>query len=483
MYVCANDSLVMKSNIIGRHKEIEAINGYVASPRSEFIAVYGRRRVGKTYLIKELFEGQMSFKMTGMDNVGLREQLLNFHIALRKYRSDFEQPKNWIEAFDQLSTYLGELKTDKKIVFIDELPWFDTHKSGFVSAFENFWNNWAYYRTDIKLIVCGSATSWMLNKLINGRGGLHNRVTHQMRISPFSLAECEEYFNAVGCGYERAEILESYMVTGGVAFYMSLFNPHLSVAQNIDEIFFAENGELKNEFKNLYRELYKQSDIHVKIVTALASKSKGLSRNEIIQSASLTNNGALTVALKELEECGFIRSFVPIAKRKQNTMYQLIDAYSLFYFKMIRNNVNSDALFWTRKHGQPVYYNWCGYAFEILCLNHIGNILRALGISGMETRVCSWSHTAKGNDDEGCQIDLLIDRKDNCINVCEMKYSADEFEITKDYATHVKEREELFKKMTSTRKTLITTYITPFGLKNNMYSRALKVALDSNCFF
>lgn len=483
----------MENLIVGREIEIDRLKNYVASNRSEFIAVYGRRRVGKTYLLKELFENKFAFRITGKENVNMNNQLVNFAYALSDSFGIDVQLSNWTDAFRALSKAIEGLAEGPKIIFIDELPWFDTPKSNFISALEYFWNNWAYYRSDVKLIVCGSASSWMLNKLINARGGLHNRVTHKMLISPFTLHETEQYFQRNGFDYERPEILDCYMAVGGVAYYLSLFEPNKSVAENINALCFTKSGELVDEFDKLYKSLFKKADNHISIINALSTVKKGMTRKDIIDKCNAANNGNLTTLLKELEMCEFIRSYVPFQKEKKDKLYQLVDQFSLFYFQFMKVNTNYSKDYWLHKIGTGEYNAWTGYAFETVCLHHVDQIVSALGISGTINTPCSWIYrptaAVKSDDNadedlkKGAQIDLLIDRNDKTISVCEMKYSDGEFTIDKDYNERVEQRLRTFKKATKTTKTLSPVYITPQGLHANMYARKAKQQITADHLF
>ena len=483
----------MENSIVGRKKEIMELKKYLSSEQSEFIAVYGRRRVGKTFLIKELLEGQFTFRMTGKENARLGEQLLNFSYAMSDFLGDDHVPQNWTEAFRMLSKNIERLGEGTKIIFIDELPWLDTQKSKFLGALEYFWNNWAYYRKDIKLIVCGSATSWMLNKLINSRGGLHNRVTHKMPISPFCLEEMEQYFQSRGFNYERPEMIDCYMAVGGVAYYLSLFDKDKSVAENINSLCFTNGGELADEFYRLYKSLFKKAENHIAVINALSSARKGMTRLELINKTKLLNNGNFTTLLKELETCEFIRSYYPFGKEKKNKMFQLTDQFSLFYLYFMKDKSNVGKNYWLQKIGTPEYAAWSGYSFETVCLHHIEQIVNALGISGTFYSPCSWSYRpseailndADADEDlkSGGQIDLLIDRNDKTISVCEMKYASGEYEITKAYANHVEQRLRTFRKVTSTKKSFSIVYVTPFGLYNNMYARKVNKQITADDLF
>ena len=477
-------SYIMKENIIGREIQIADLEMYMESGRSEFIAIYGRRRIGKTYLVKELFESQLLFRVTGMDNVNTHDQIHNFCHAMNIQFGTNHQAANWIEAFHFLEKEIEkDQNRDVKILFFDELPWFDTRGSNFISALEHFWNDWASYRRDIKLITCGSATTWMLDKVINSRGGLHNRVTHKMLLSPFSLYEVEAYFKSRNFLYEHGEIIDCYMAMGGVAYYLSLFNNNQSVAQNIQRLCFTAGGEMTDEFDKLFQSLFKRADNHIAIVNALKEKGMGMTRLELIEVTKLPNNGNFSRLLNELEQCDFIRSFTPFGKTQKDRMYQLIDPFTLFYFRFMQPKTAYLNNHWIKMQSTPKYQSWAGYAFEIVCLHHINQIVKALGIDGCINIPCSWAYrptaaTIASEEVEedirrGAQIDLLIDRSDKAITVCEMKYSNHEYEIDKEYDSHVARRMRIFTKVTKTRKTIIPTYITPYGLYNNMYSRKI----------
>ena len=465
-------------SIVGRKKELQMLREYIASPRSEFIAVYGRRRVGKTFLIRQAVHDAFSFYVTGVHDGNLSRQLIGFAVALQKYShsEELSVDSDWMFAFNSLERYLEHLPMGPKVVFIDEMPWMDTPKSGFIPALENFWNSWAAQRDDVKLIVCGSATSWMLNNLIHSRGGLHNRLTHYISLEPFTLNECEEYFTGHGFGYSRGEIAECYMILGGIPFYLSLMNRQFSLSQNIDRLFFSSTAELKDEFVNLYQAIFKKASYHIAVVTALARKRMGMTRAELLKATKLAENGSFSMVLEELVECGFIRRYEPYSettrinsqKTPKNTLYQLIDFYTLFYFYFIKANIYNDEQFWSTSVNSPLHNAWAGLAFEMLCLHHVHQIKQALGIAAVQTRICSWRSSADAPN--GAQIDLLIDRKDKTINICEMKYTTAPFAIDKKYMLELQNKINVFSEETGTRKSLLLTMITANGLKDGQYS-------------
>ncbi|MDO4496212.1 MAG: ATP-binding protein [Bacteroidales bacterium] len=462
----------MEEYLIGRQKEQRALKEYIASNRSEFVVVYGRRRVGKTFLVRKSLADRCCFQITGMENVGQEEQLTNFFLSLRKRFAGAERSRSWLEAFDQLERYLEGLNEETKILFFDEMPWLATAKSDFVSALEHFWNSWASARRDIKLIVCGSAASWMLDNLINNHGGLHNRVTHQMLIEPFSLSECREYFDKYAFGYTDREVTDYYMVFGGVPYYLSLLNKEESVAQNIDRLIFSATGELRAEKDNLFRSLFKHSEDYVRIVEALSSKSKGLTRSELLEHTKLHNNVRFSSMLKELENCRFIRPYQPFDGKKRMLSYQLIDPFLHFCYHIQDKCQYQDEQFWSHSINTPLYHAWSGFAFEILCLNHIGKIKEALRIGGVQTAVYGWRTPATA--DKGAQIDLIIDRADHCINLCEMKFCAGEYALTKTEREKLEHRVESFIQYTGTKSSIRVTLITNQGLQKNIHSSVVQ---------
>lgn len=454
--------------IIGREEEIEILKSKFASSKSEFVALYGRRRVGKTFLIRSVFDGKFTFRLTGMAQVNLQEQLTNFHDAMQDQypNPDLKKAENWKEAFRQIERIVEKSKQKRKVIFIDELPWLDTMHSSFIPALEHFWNSWASARKDILLIVCGSAASWMINKLINNKGGLHNRVTQKIRIEPFTLKECNELLINKKISLEHYQLIQLYMVLGGIPFYWDAVEKGLSAAQNIDKLCFTRNGLLTKEFDNLFKSLFTKAERHEAVISTLAKKSKGLTRDEISSDSKLANGGGLTRLLDELEESGFIRRYTPFGKRAKSSLYQLSDFFSLFHIKWMKGQKTSGH-HWIKMIENPKYKAWSGYAFEQVCLAHTEQIKKALGISGIGTEESAWKST---QSKDGAQIDLIIDRRDGVINLCEMKFSVEEFIIDKKYDTELRNKTGAFRSETRTKKTIFLTMITTFGLKANTYS-------------
>jgi len=457
----------MKKRVIGRIKEQKRLQALYESGKPEFVALYGRRRVGKTFLIRQKFKNEFIFDLVGLPNSNTEKQLLNFNIAINRSEDwEFALAENWLFAFEQLRKLIEISQKKRKIVFIDEIPWLDTPHSGFISALEHFWNGWACSRNDLILIVCGSATSWIINKLINNHGGLHNRLTATIHLHPFTLSETELFLKAQKIEYSRLQIAECYMTMGGIPYYLSKLKRGLSVSQNIDNLFFERDAELKNEFKHLYAALFKDATDYVKVVEALSKKTKGLTRNEILKVTKMQSGGTFSEILKNLESCDFIRRYYMPTKQKRDVLYQLLDAYTLFYFKHLKNFNNQNEHFWTNTTNSPQHNAWAGYAFEILALQHTDEIKRALGISGVQTSVFAW-HSQQS--EPAAQIDLVIDRKDGIINLCEIKFSQTKYSIDKGYEENLRNKIATFKIETKTSKAVHLLMLTTFGLKKNKY--------------
>ncbi|MEN9303584.1 MAG: hypothetical protein RL264_2013 [Bacteroidota bacterium] len=456
----------MAKHIIGRVDEIAILKERFLSDSSEFIAVTGRRRVGKTFLINAYFEDEMSFHFSGVLNAPIQQQLQNFHYQMGNYfknPTDQAPPTNWFDAFFSLSKRLSKIrKKEKKIVFIDEVPWLDTHKSNFLSALEWFWNVWAI-DNNVLLIICGSATSWMINKVVNNKGGLHNRLTQRLHLLPFTLKETVEFLRFRNIRLSTHQIAQLYMTFGGIPHYLNEIKTGESALQSIERICFSKNGLLVNEFDNLYRALFKNSELHLKVVFALSNKSRGLTRKELLVACELSDGGAFTTILEELLWCNFITASVGFGKNKKDSLYRLTDEYSLFYLNFMHKKTFVN---WTQLASSQKWKSWTGYAFENICFKHISEIKKLLGIEGVFTQI--FSFRSKGNqEDSGSQIDLIIDRNDGIINLCEIKFHDAIYSLSKEEAKNIQRKMAVFKADTKTRKTIFPTLITAFDAVNN----------------
>ncbi len=457
----------MSDMLVGRKREKEELLDLYHSGRAEFIAIYGRRRVGKTFLVNSLFAKDYAFKVTAILDVDTQNQLKNFAEALIEYgKEDIGTLSDWFAAFEKLRFLLEHSNRKRKVVFFDEMPWLDTKGSRFIPAFEHFWNGWASTQDDIMLIVCGSAASWIAKKLFRDRGGLHNRITRRILLQPFTLAECRLYARREGFSLDELSVLETYMTFGGIPYYLSLMNKNLSLTQNISRLCFSPGGELREEFNNLYASLFKNAQRHMLVVDALGKKKSGLTREEIKQITKLPEGGHLAEALDELELSGFIRKYSPFARKKKGALYQLVDHFTLFYFAFIKGSSLNDPDYWMKKRETQAFRVWRGYAFEQICLTHLKQIENALGVAGVITHVEAWRSE---QSDPGAQIDLLINRNDQVITICEMKFSDTEFSISKRLANELRVKRNVFIEETGTKKAVQIALITPVSVRRNEY--------------
>ncbi|MEM7372026.1 MAG: ATP-binding protein [Bacteroidota bacterium] len=462
------------STLVGRKNEVSILKDALESNESELISVIGRRRVGKTFLVQTTYRKDIDFEITGIQHASKKEQLENFAIVLNLYTRSplpIAPPSTWLEAFRLLILYLERIKKDRKrIIFFDELPWLASHKSGFLKAFGFFWNSWAV-KNQVVVVICGSAASWMIQKVVHDKGGLYNRITKRIRLRPFTLFEVESFLQERRIIVERYQIVELYMVTGGIPHYLKEIRKGESVAQNIDRICFdSSNGMLYDEFQQLYPSLFDRPENHIAIIHQLAARLSGHSRKEISDSTGIPKGGGLSKTLSELLQSDFISEYLPFGKKKRELRYRLTDEYSLFYLKFIQKLKHEGLGIWKNFSQTPTYNAWSGYAFENICLKHLPQIKQSLGISGIYSTHSSYYHPGS-EDMDGCQIDLLIDRNDKIINLFEIKFSSSEFILTKSYAKAINRKIALFKYYAQTKKQIFLTFITPFGLLPNEQSK------------
>lgn len=459
----------MKNQLIGRAKEVKKLQEVLTSERPELVALVGRRRVGKTFLIKQTYGAYLDFEVTGLQHAKKSEQIQNFLFAFRSFFPDESiesKPQSWLDAFHLLALALErKTKQGKVVVFLDELPWLGTKRSGFITGLGWFWNSWAVNQ-NIVIVICGSAASWMIEKVINDKGGLHNRVTELIFLYPFCLGDTEAFLKSRNVQLNRYQITQIYLAMGGVPMYLDQVKSGLSAVQNIQEICFQRSGYLRNEFDRLFSSLFDNAENHIAVIRALASKRMGMTRQNIIDKTKFSNGGMLSSILDELNQSGFIEIYNGFGKKNRNSLYRLTDPYSLFYLTFIEplgNNVKAD---FTKLSDLPNYKSWSGYSFENICLTHIDQIRKALGISGIFTAISTfYANPLDGMP--GAQIDLIIDRSDHSINICEIKFSKEDYELTKKDVSNIDNKKRVFQYHTKTKKHLFTSLITTFGLVEN----------------
>ncbi len=469
--------------MIGRKEEIKRIKVLLRSNKSEFLAVTGRRRVGKTFLIDTLLKEYYCFSMTGIQKGNTSIQLTNFAIKLSEYNGSYEPkiPKNWQVAFLQLKAYLKDLPvTKKQVIFIDELPWTYTARSGFIQLLAHFWNDYLSKESHFILVICGSATSWITKKIINDSGGLHNRVTEKIHLHPFTLSETKEFLISKGLRMTSQELTRSYMALGGIPFYLDGIKKGETFASAIERLCFMPNGLLRNEYNNLYQALFSNADLHQKIIAVLVKHHNGITRQEILNELKTTNTGSFQRAIEELLLSDFIMTHTPYGRKKKGVLYRVSDEYSIFYHRFIKPNLKYTPGIWQQLSQSQSYKIWTGFAFETLCLKHLERIKAGLGISAVYTEV-SALNVRDDKENFGFQIDLIIDRKDDAINLCEIKFYSTVFTIQKDYYQKLLEKRQRFLDYTKTKKQVFLTFITNHGVQKNAYANEIveaEIVLD-----
>ena len=473
--------------LVGREAERRQLELAIGSKDPEFIAIYGRRRVGKTFLVRRLFAAELCFELTGIHNAPLPVQLRNFQRALATAVGgplEPAVPSDWLHAFAQLERYLAGLSPRApQVVFLDELPWLAARRSGFLSALEHFWNAWASRHPWLKLVVCGSAASWMRRNLLRAKGGLHNRVTRRLRLEPFDLATAEQLLHARNVRLDRYQVLELYMAMGGVPHYLKEVQRGESAQQSIARIAFARDGLLHDEFTNLYASLFEKAQRHEKVVRALARHPLGMVRNDLIAVAGLSSGGTTSAVLDDLEQSGFIAVMPPYHRHKRESVYRLVDEYSLFYLRWIEPGGKRVSGGWAGRRETGHWRAWSGLAFEAICLKHVAFLKRALGIAAVATEEWTWSERDAADGGPGAQIDLVIDRADGCTHLCEMKFSRAPFAIDKRYAAELAHKRAAFQRATGGARTTFTTMVTTFGLKDNRYASDVDNSLTMDALF
>jgi uncharacterized protein len=470
-------------SIIGRDFEVQKMRRFLSNQTSELLAIIGRRRVGKTFLIKKVYQNEMAFHITGLQDVSRSLQLENFVTARNKFfieSKSFAKPKNWLEAFVQLTELMGKPKKKKRVLFFDELPWLAANSNEFLKAFDHFWNTWAVDQNLI-VVICGSSASWMITNIINNKGGLHNRITQKIHLYPFTLSETKKYLLAKGINMPQQSLITLYMATGGVPYYLNEIQKGETAVQAINQMYFGKKASLKNEFENLYKALFSNYEKHILVIRTLASKWMGMTRSEIVEHSNIQTGGAISTILNELETSGFIHSLRPFGKQQRETVYRLTDEYSLFYIHFIEANHRIEN-FWLKKYNTQTVKAWQGYAFENICLKHIDGIKQALGISGILTSESSF-YKRKDKDSAGCQIDLLIDRADNAITICEMKFYDGAYNLTEAHVKDLQQKRNIFQEKTKTRKQLFLTLISAEGTVDNQYNMLIDKHLDASALF
>lgn len=426
------------SSIIGRSNEIKELEGYLKSSKSEFVAIYGRRRVGKSFLVEEVYKNKIVFRAIGSyikdegNKTYKQIQLDHFYDSLLDsgLSGEFPRPTCWREAFRLLKRLIESVKSRRKVIFLDELPWLaGPQSSELIMELGYFWNSWADRQRNVVLVVCGSATSWMLDNVIHDYGGLHGRLTGMIKLLPFTLSECEKYYKKNGFHLSRYEMAISYMVFGGVPYYLDRMNKEKNLSENIDAFFFND-PKIHQEFKDVYTGLYATSERYIDVVKALGGRFYGMTRKEIAEAIGIESGGTLSKILSNLYESGITREYPRYGKERVETVYQLKDFFSLFYLHYIQGK-GTDAGSWRMMQRTPSFYSWAGNTFELLCIEHLPQIKEKLRIATISRNYC-WRGIAPNGSTP--QVDLILEWDGERTDyLCEIKFSEHEFTIDKQY--------------------------------------------------
>ena len=464
--------------MVGRKRETDELNNLYNKKESELVAIYGRRRVGKTYLVDEVFKDRITFRHAGLSPIEmsnhpkvrpLKQQLQAFYYSLLYHGMPKSHcPKDWLEAFYMLEVFLRDRDDgSKQLVFLDELPWMDTNRSGFITGLEAFWNGWGCHRKNLMVVVCGSANSWILDKLINNHGGLYNRVTYVIKLEPFSLKECEEFMIERGINLSRYDITQSYMIVGGIPYYLNYYEKGKSLSQTVDRLFFEKNAKLKEEYDRLFSSIFHNPESMKSIVEFLNKRSSGYTRKEIVENTNANDGGKLSENLNALIASDFVMKYIPFDKGKREEHYKLIDPFCIFYLRFVKDRNKMDNGFWQQNVTSHEITSWRGFAFENVCFNHINQIKKALGVSGVYSEQYAW--IKRDEEEEGTQIDLIIERDDNIVNMCEMKFYSDAFVVKEGYERLLRRRQMLLSERIKKKQVIHNTLISTYGIKENEY--------------
>lgn len=469
--------------VIGRAKEKAELKTVLESKKSEFLGIYGRRRIGKTFLIREYFKnmkGVQFLSFQGQKDVDTKTQIDTFYHELEKqFKINYQlkRARDWQGAFHDFDKFIEkhtlENKKDVIVLFLDELPWFCNSKAGFLPALDYYWNQRWSANAKMKLIVCGSAASWMIKNVVNAKGGLHNRLTKKMYIAPFQFVEVKEFSKTNKLNFTDTQLLQIYMVLGGVPFYWSLLKKTTPISKQIDDLLFGKNAILKNELQNIFRSLFDNSELHLRIVKILSAAKSGIERNTLLNKCQIKSGGQASQYLDNLIHSGFIESFHLFGNKKKLTLFRLIDSFSYFDSYWSKQSLGLVA-FWQNKIQTPKLNTWAGYAFENFCLQHINQIIKALEIDRQVEAIHSWhsiDQNKKGDiEEKGAQIDLIIERMDGVLHVIEIKYSQNEFVLKKEDAKNILNKVDRFKEKTQYRGQIKINLVTPIGLKKGLWN-------------
>lgn len=471
--------------MVGRVQERRCLDRCDGSDKSELVCVYGRRRVGKTFLVEQTLGPFFAFHVVGSKDAATSSQLREFGLELTD-RGDPNPnpPADWREAFNRLYKVITAPDAPrsphgKAVVFIDEFPWFAKQRSDFLSAFSTFWNRRSTTGQKLLVVICGSATSWVIEHVLESAGDMAARVTESIFLKPFALAETKEYFDSRGFGWDERSLIETQMVFGGLPYFFSLMSPHQSLAQSIDRLCLRPRAQLRDETMILLESTMRRSRLYVELFALLAQHRYGVPKAEAMRLLGHSTNQFIK-ATAEAVKCGYVHEYKNLSKPQNPKYLMLVDPFILFHYRLIEPAHGDSPRSWADfVADQERYTAWRGNAFEIVCLQHVRQLKSALGIGGVLTKEYPWASARKAG---GAQVDLVIERADRIVNLCEMKFTDAPYELTSAVEQELVRKREVFREETGTRLALKTVLVSAQGTAGYHDSQIAQIITADDLF-
>lgn len=417
-------SIQKMKRFVGRELELKKLRAIGEADEPSIVVVYGRRRVGKTELLEQAFRHRNILKFEGIEGLSEKDQYANAMRQLAKYVGEDLLTKvqitSWSEFFDLVARYTKE---GTWTIYLEELQWLANYESKLLSELKYAWDNQFRRNPKLLLILCGSAPSFMLEKVVHSKA-LYNRSQHEIHLQELSISETKLFLK----NRSDREIFNAYLSVGGIPEYLKWVDKESSVFQGLCTHAFTSGSFFSREFEKIFTSSLANNKHYREIIETL-SRCKFLSREELAEKLKLTSGGTLSILLTDLEKCGFISKYCPynLSNSSNVIRYAIADNYLHFYFNFIRpiqskiengdyNEVPQSAI------KMDSYAKWLGFAFERWCRKYSRVIAKILGFSGVQYRSGAYFSRATNKKDPGYQIDLVFDRADKVYTICEMKY-------------------------------------------------------------
>jgi AAA+ ATPase superfamily predicted ATPase len=404
---------------IGRKVEIAQLTALIDLPRPSIAVIYGRRRVGKSELIRHVTQGKNVLSFEGLEGQPKHKQIKNFLFQLSAQSNIREKNiSDWPDALILLRTLTQD---GQWIIILDEFQWMANYQNELVSVIKMIWEKYLSQNPDLTLILCGSIASFMKSKVLKS-SALYGRTDYELNLHELNLSEISEFFPGKGSD----EVIDTAMLVGGIPKYLELISEYPSLYDALEPLAFSQDGFFKTEYDRLFASHFGKKPIFMKIIQTLATNPYGLTTGKLAKEMQVASGGTLCHQLDDLESAGFLHSIIPFDKPEGSKLrkYILMDAYVRFYHSIIRGSMKETTPPNTQFHAimsSPRYAAWAGMAFEFLCMRHHKEISRILGFHGIPYTAGPFFQR-KTLDTPGVQIDLLFERSDKILVLCEMKY-------------------------------------------------------------